>query len=248
LKEKFISGIYNYCDRWCERCTFTSRCETFNKSNLSPAETDINNKAFWEQISTSLDDAIKLLQEAAKKHGLDFNMPMSAEDQLADQQQQLVLKTHPLSTLSKRYQKIARPFADKSEGFADKTKELEADLRLGISDEKETVDTIALIGDCFDIIKWYLYFIDAKLQRAMQTRLMTGGQEDEDYQNDSNGSAKIALIAIQKSMGAWSVIYRHMPLSEDVTLSALALLEQLSKKTVEEFPGSMKFKRPGFDE
>src|SRR5262245_58416083 len=22
----FISGIYNYCDRWCERCAFTSRC------------------------------------------------------------------------------------------------------------------------------------------------------------------------------------------------------------------------------
>ncbi len=20
---KFISGIYNYCDRWCERCAFT---------------------------------------------------------------------------------------------------------------------------------------------------------------------------------------------------------------------------------
>jgi len=24
-----IPGIYNYCDRWCERCTFTSRCLTF---------------------------------------------------------------------------------------------------------------------------------------------------------------------------------------------------------------------------
>src|SRR5438128_7391496 len=23
---EFISGIYNYCDRWCERCQFTSRC------------------------------------------------------------------------------------------------------------------------------------------------------------------------------------------------------------------------------
>ena len=25
----FISGIYNYCDRWCERCAFTSRCMNF---------------------------------------------------------------------------------------------------------------------------------------------------------------------------------------------------------------------------
>ena len=23
---QFISGVYNYCDRWCERCPLTSRC------------------------------------------------------------------------------------------------------------------------------------------------------------------------------------------------------------------------------
>src|SRR3979409_1759466 len=23
---EFISGIYNYCDRWCERCPLTARC------------------------------------------------------------------------------------------------------------------------------------------------------------------------------------------------------------------------------
>ena len=24
-----IPGIYTYCDRWCERCAFTSRCLQF---------------------------------------------------------------------------------------------------------------------------------------------------------------------------------------------------------------------------
>lgn len=24
--QRFIEGIYNYCDRWCQRCPFTSRC------------------------------------------------------------------------------------------------------------------------------------------------------------------------------------------------------------------------------
>jgi hypothetical protein len=27
-----ISGIYNYCDRWCERCPFTLRCATYSVS------------------------------------------------------------------------------------------------------------------------------------------------------------------------------------------------------------------------
>src|ERR1700752_4405728 len=25
----FIVGIYNYCDRWCAKCRFTSRCRVF---------------------------------------------------------------------------------------------------------------------------------------------------------------------------------------------------------------------------
>ncbi|MDY6953748.1 MAG: hypothetical protein SWE60_19750 [Thermodesulfobacteriota bacterium] len=28
--EQFISGIHNYCDRWCERCPLTSRCMNFS--------------------------------------------------------------------------------------------------------------------------------------------------------------------------------------------------------------------------
>ncbi|MCB0550950.1 MAG: hypothetical protein KDD19_25495 [Phaeodactylibacter sp.] len=26
MQQSNIPGIYNYCDRWCERCSFTSRC------------------------------------------------------------------------------------------------------------------------------------------------------------------------------------------------------------------------------
>lgn len=32
---RFIPGIYNYCDRWCERCPLSNRCLTYaiNKAN-----------------------------------------------------------------------------------------------------------------------------------------------------------------------------------------------------------------------
>lgn len=251
LKEKFIPGIYNYCDRWCERCTFTSRCRNYeNTGNLSPEQTEISNRAFWENISSGLEDAIKLLHQAAEKQG--FNLEMSAEHEAVCQQQDLLLRTaceqHSLSNLCKQYRKIAQPVTENSVGFTDKTRELAAHLQLGISTEQEAVDTVSKIGDCLDIIKWYLLFIDAKLQRALHGKLKTGEPEDENYQNDYNGSAKIALIAMEKSMGGWSQLYRLMPSSEDVTLYALALLEQLTKKTMEEFPGTSKFIRPGFDD
>ena len=27
--KRFIAGIYNYCDRWCERCPYTARCRVY---------------------------------------------------------------------------------------------------------------------------------------------------------------------------------------------------------------------------
>jgi hypothetical protein len=49
-KDKFIPGIYNYCDRWCERRPFTSRCRTFAMEQAllrHEARRDAENAAFW---------------------------------------------------------------------------------------------------------------------------------------------------------------------------------------------------------
>jgi len=35
----FISGIYNYCDRWCERCALTSRSFLYA---TEPADSEAN--------------------------------------------------------------------------------------------------------------------------------------------------------------------------------------------------------------
>ncbi len=43
---KYIPGIYNYCDRWCERCQFTSRCLNHSieeKQNCKLEEIDVAN-------------------------------------------------------------------------------------------------------------------------------------------------------------------------------------------------------------
>ena len=28
-ENNFIPGIFNYCDRWCERCPLTARCSVY---------------------------------------------------------------------------------------------------------------------------------------------------------------------------------------------------------------------------
>ena len=44
-----IPSIYNYCDRWCERCPFTSRCANFALGEEyfpNQEDRDINNEHF----------------------------------------------------------------------------------------------------------------------------------------------------------------------------------------------------------
>ena len=52
-----ISGIYNYCDRWCERCPLTSRCLVFATEqvdhNGSAQSHDLNNEAFWHKLNSA---------------------------------------------------------------------------------------------------------------------------------------------------------------------------------------------------
>jgi hypothetical protein len=254
MNQTFIPGIYNYCDRWCERCTFTSRCQNYEgTSKLTSDQLDINNKAFWENIASNFTDAIQLLNKTAEKHGFDLTTPLTEKEQEDFWEKESLLKTaakqYALSKLCKQYQRTVMPFIKKSEEFTDKARELTTQLHLGINTEEEVVHTIAGIGDCYDIIQWYLFFIDAKLQRAMRGKMENEDWETENrFPKDSDGSAKIAAIAIEKSMGAWSRLYNLLPASEDAILKALSLLAQLKRKTSEEFPGAINFKRPGFDD
>lgn len=48
-----IPGVYNYCDRWCERCPLTSRCANFAFSEehfSSPGDQDTENARFWQKL------------------------------------------------------------------------------------------------------------------------------------------------------------------------------------------------------
>lgn len=254
MKEKFIPGIYNYCDRWCERCDFTSRCRNYEgNSNLSPEQLDINNKAFWKNISDNFKDALKLLTKAAAKHGIDLNQPLSPDEEQQYQEKKTAIrqftKKHGLTQLCKQYQQLVLPFTSQNDEFVNKTRELINHLHLGIQSEEEVVKTVVGIGDCFDIIQWYLFFIDVKLQRALHGKIENEDWETANgFQKDSDGSAKISLIAMERSIGAWVRLYELMPSAEDTCLKALALLSQLKEKTISTFPDAMQFKRPGFDD
>jgi hypothetical protein len=133
LDPRFIEGIYNYCDRWCERCPFTSRCLVYAQEHADadgPEANDINNEAFWH-----------------------------------------------------------------------------------VEDDAEEDD-------------------------------VTEGLQ----QKDSDGSIKVALIGMDRSIGAWGRLKEEFPEQAGDVLPLLVHLERLRRKTEHTFPNARNFIRPGFDE
>jgi hypothetical protein len=67
-------------------------------------------------------------------------------------------------------------------------------------------------------------------------------------QNDSNGKAKVALIAIDRSIAAWGRLSLLLPEKAGGIMPTLSHLEALRRHTEQTFPHARDFIRPGFDE
>jgi hypothetical protein len=86
--------------------------------------------------------------------------------------------------------------------------------------------------------------------RALSCR--SDGWEDEpemaDFPKDSDGSAKVALIGIDRSIAAWRLVQLSLPDRLDSIVPLILQLERLRKRVEKSFPEARDFVRPGFDE
>ena len=110
-------------------------------------------------------------------------------------------------------------------------------MEMGLSGEEDTLSRWNRINDQAEVIKWYMFFIGAKVQRAAQG--LDGMQDDiweSPEQSDANRTARILMVAIDRSVAAWRVLLKVFPEKEAVILQALSLLVQLRRMTEDAFP------------
>ena len=248
-----ISGIYNYCDRWCERCRFTSRCAIYADVNdLSPEEKDVTSRTFWNRLSENFKEAIELLHQAAAAQGVDLaNIPSEELEKIQEKQQAVdeQIENHTLTIISLDYAKSASHWLRTCDIPRNLIDERSQQLSLGLIRREEINKLAGNINGYLEIISRYTHFIHVTLMRAISGKISSAGLgEENDFQRDSDGSAKIALIATDKSSQAWIRLYDLMPEVEDDALNMLSLLQQIRILAETEFPNARKFIRPGFDE
>lgn len=233
FSENNIPEIYNFCDRWCEKCDFTSQCSAYlieQEISLKDHEYDINNEEYWKNLSLMFEATIELLREKMKEMNI---QPSDMSNEYTTDERKS--KEHPLLKLAGEYGK------DVHNWMESKKESLNTYLAAFYENGKEHT-----LREAIMVITWYQYFISAKIHRALGGLLKN--KEDETITYDMNGSAKIALIAIERSIGAWGILLQQCNKLEDDIFRFISFLNQLRVQSRHLFPDAETFIRPGFDE
>lgn len=247
---KFIPGIYNYCDRWCERCTFASRCLTYaldEDEPDNPESKDIHNKAFWDKLHGIFELTMEMVRESAANMGVELDSINAEEYVRHDEQVHKLAREQPYSLAAMKYSETVNVWFDSNkESLEEKAEELQLFALVDIPGALPTNEA-AGIHDCLEVIRWYQNQIYVKLCRAA-TGILSGEFKDLEYSaQDANGSSKVAIIGIERSIAAWGKLLNHFPDNEQSILDMLIILKRLLQQVESSFPCARLFLRPGFD-
>ena len=223
-----ISGIYNYCDRWCERCPLTSRCLVYAAEQEDEDASEIHdtrNEAFWRKLGSIFQETRELIGGWARDAGVDLTEP-AVDDESRYQRKRQLVDNHPLARCGKKYANAA----------SDWFREFDQTIEPGES-----------LEDAREVIQWYQYQIAVKTIRALSGR-REELEEDPDLPKDSDGSVKVALIGVDRSIAAWRLMQLSLPERAETIVPLILQLERLRYRLERGFPDARSFVRPGFDE
>jgi len=242
-----IPGIYNYCDRWCDRCDKTGSCTNFAigvGQFPDPESNDINDEGFWSQLDEVFKATIEMLQEMADEQGVDLNEIDIEAAEAEDKLLVAVAHDHICCKMAEKYISYVNDWFDSNQDlFEKKCNDLERQGEINLPNTD--IGAVAeRLNDDIEVIRWYQTQIFVKMMRAVE------GQEvlEEDAVKDADGSAKVALLAIDRSIAAWSDLRHTFPSQADAILDILIFLGRLRNNTEDSFPNARSFIRPGFDD
>lgn len=249
--KNFISGIYNYCDRWCERCFFTARCMNFamiREDSADPEASDITNEKFWQSLSEIFELTQQMLEESAEELGIDLDSIDFEESFREESIKDKIVQNHECCRAAKKYDEMVDGFFE-SEYIPSLHVVDQAEGKSAPELQKiDKPDGPVSLDELVEIIYWYRHFIHVKLMRSVRGMLGDTPEILDTFPKDSDGSAKVALIGIDRSMAAWRGLCDYFPSHRDQILVIIVHLDRLRSRVEKIFPQARNFIRPGFDE
>ena len=232
MRGRYIDFISAYCDRWCERCAYTDRCSSY-AVQAALAMTDGDFQAAIELAVGAPPPrtaAEAKRREAFAEEIAGIPEPTSQEMQQFEREreaQEERIEETALTTASERALLLSSKW---------------------LQDHRERLYPTAApaVKDALEIAGWDCFFIHVKLRRAQS------GADDarregtlRRIQTDWNGSAKVALVSIVRSIAAWETIAQTT--GDADAGQVVTELQALQREAEAAFPNAWKFHRPGFD-
>jgi hypothetical protein len=224
-----IDFISAYCDSRCERCSFTSRCSSFAARAaigmcgdvVQGLELAFGRPRVVERAGVAMSRWLAGVEDVS------VSAEESARWEREEDDRQVRLEGSSLMRTAKDLSMRAREWlVDQATALA------------GGAD--------AVLREALDVVQYDVHLFWVKLYRALDGRDRDDEIDDDPVQNDWNGSAKVALICIERSDAAWRAIAAST--SEPTPLAIADQFRDLRQAIEQEFPNAWRFVRPGFDE
>lgn len=223
VKDQFIPGICNFCNRWCARCSKTHKCLSFAYSqeilgiDLEEENNDSTKINFWSLL---------------EKQNIVY--PSKSEK-----------KEFTVSDL----EEFAKIYAIEVKSWIDNNRTLfEENANQQLKSETQLEITFF---EAKEVISWYSEFISNKINRSKKELNKRNNRDTSVRPNpyhDNIGSAKIAIIACQHTKAALSILFHNLANFRGEIKTFITKLTLIEEGIQDLFPKAIEFKRPGLDE
>jgi hypothetical protein len=252
-EDRFIAGIFNYCDRWCEQCRFTDRCRVFAQEqrqmerHLLRGEDPDDPAVFMGDLQASLGESVQMLQEMADEMGVNL-------DDLPEAEEPGPREPHPLEGRTWRWSErvgvlLKRVRADLPIVNEELTRRAESFLE---REREEAVSALEGLRDACELLGRYHTMIYVKTVRATQSLAEAESESNPELashsRGDALGTAKLVHECLGKAGAALWCVAEFRQDWQDEALPLAAETESLRQQMDSAFPGHQAFCRPGLDE
>lgn len=272
----FIPGVYNYCDRRCERCRFIMQCRVgrveaddaeYEDEDGTPGVPSTYSERLgkmMEELSTRSRGGTKDGDEedgegdGTPGHGftveeINAMSQLDPEEEAEYERQRKAVdhavKAHPLSNYGSTYLKLSMMWINTRQ---EKLKAMGFDL-------SKRVDMAApplspekqILHAAVDELLWFQTLMYSKLRRAVQGRIEDPELDEAigipAYMSDWNGTAKLCLHIVERCTDGWATVAELMPEEAMEVVPMQELLVRIKAELDREFPDAHKFIRAGWD-
>jgi hypothetical protein len=221
VQHGFIVGIFNYCDRWCERCPLTNRCRVF--ANLAEMDFEAGNGPLTEP---------RMVRERRR---------------LAEKMIQLHADAAELGAagLPKPGERIGLLPPDLEPSFGPDPEVVANGSDIYKKMQQLEMSANPAVRLATETIRYFTLYVPMKMIRAFSQVAASG---PGDQQSDANGSGKAALLGLERMEHAWRLLIETHHVSASVAAPFLGEIARMQRNLNRALPDARAFIRPGFDE